>query len=216
MTATPLYLDLDGPILDVSSRYYRVHCDLVRALGGEPELTASAHWAKRRAGAGAAALAEAEGIGERARAYLEGFLARIEEDAMLELDALQPGALEALGALASRQPVVLVTLRQNRAGLERELDRLAIRPHLARVLTASPLDDPGERTKERLIRESGLPTDAAWLAGDTEIDLRAARLLGLRAAAITCGIREEAALRREQPDAVFASLTELAAHSSEL
>ena len=209
---SPLYLDLDGPLIDVSPRYYRAHCDVVRGLGREAHLSQAEYFRRKRAGQGAAPLAEAEGLGDDRGAYLEGFLERIESDAMLELDVLQRGALDALADLATRGPVVLVTLRQNREGLERELDRLTIRRYLDRVLTASPLDGPGERTKERLIRESGLPTQGSWLAGDTEIDLRAARFLGVRAAAIACGIRDEDALLAEGPDAVFPTLADFASH----
>ena len=203
---TWLYLDLDGPLLDVSDRYHRVHCEIVRSLGGEPRLDRIAYWARKRDAQGAAALAAAEGLAEEARRYLERWLDRIETDDALAWDALQPDAPTVLATLAARRRVALVTLRQNRAGLERELDRFEIRSHLEAVLSASPVGVHGARTKQALISDSGLPTDGAWLVGDTEIDVRAARLLGIRAAAVTCGIRSEARLRRESPDLIVPDL----------
>ena len=42
-----IFLDLDGPVLDVSGRYHRIHRETVEALGGRP-LPSPEYWEAKR------------------------------------------------------------------------------------------------------------------------------------------------------------------------
>lgn len=214
MTAPDLYLDLDGTILDVAARNHRVHVESVRALGGESRLSLEAFWREKRAGLTNARLLEREGLVPRVdpRRYGERFLAAIELDELQALDALLPGAREALEALAARHTLVVVTLRREREPLLRSLARLGVDRLVSDVLSASPLDAPGEHTKAALVRgRARAIVGASWIVGDTEIDVRAGKALGLRTCAVTSGIRDEARLSLETPDLLVPHLGAFAA-----
>jgi phosphoglycolate phosphatase len=206
------FLDLDGVILDVSERQYQVHRSLLRdlGLGGEPAIDRSAFWEMKRDRRPARELLEASGF-EAAdeAAYRRGWLERVESSDFLGLDTPIDGAVEALESLRRRGPLVLVTLRQRPDHLALELERLGLRPFFDEVLTASPRGEEGWRVKADLLSAGGA-RPGLTIVGDTEVDIRAGKALGLRTVAVTSGIRNRALLEAEGPDQVLESLRDFA------
>ncbi|HSS50009.1 MAG TPA: HAD family hydrolase [Thermoanaerobaculia bacterium] len=203
-----ILLDLDGPLLDVLPRYHRLHSDLVLRHGGRP-LDPEAYWdAKRKRGPEPQILAKSgldpgairEVLGERAR--------WIESWRYLQLDRTWPWTEAVLTDLSRRAPLVLVTARRHRRRLLRQLGELGLRGHFHRIVSG-PGDETAE-AKARLLRDSRLPIPpGSVLVGDTEVDLASGRALGLRTAALTCGIRCAALLTPWNPDALLADLRDV-------
>jgi phosphoglycolate phosphatase-like HAD superfamily hydrolase len=202
----PLFLDLDGVVLDVSERYYRVHLALLAGLGGKvPDR--HTFWGMKRAARPLEELLAACGVsGPAVTAYRAGWLDRIESPELLGLDAPIGGAVEALGELAAQQPLVLVTLRQRPEGVIATLDRLGLSSFVRVVLTASPREAEGWRVKAGLLADSGLAGPGRTIVGDTEVDVRAGKALRMRTVAVTSGIRDRDRLEAERPDLIFDSL----------
>jgi phosphoglycolate phosphatase-like HAD superfamily hydrolase len=204
-----LFLDLDGPLVDVSERYFRVHRDIVEQWGGRATDKA-AYWERKRDRQPLPALLASGGNGHIPAAdYLAQWLSRIELPAYLECDAVFPGALEQLARLGRSHRLVLVTLRQRPDHLAGELERLQLRAFFGAVLSASPTVAQGWETKQRLMGQSGFLTKTAWIVGDTEIDIRAGKGLGLTTVAVLSGIRNRAHLARERPDFLVKDIGEL-------
>lgn len=199
-----VYLDLDGPVLDVAARYYAVHCHLCASLelpSGEP----GPFWAAKRARTPLPALLATDDAARLER-YRAGWAALIESEEFLALDQLQPGALPALAQLSAHCRVVIVTLRQNGDCVRAEIARLVPPGQVSAVHVGSPLAACGEAVKAALIREDRGERAALAMIGDTEVDLRAGKAVGLRTIAVLSGIRCEALLRSEGPDAIVADL----------
>lgn len=218
MSLPDLYLDLDGTILDVAPRYHHVHRATVRALGAESRLSRQAFWEHKRAGWTNARILEHEGLASRVdpKEYGARFLASIESDEAQALDSLLPGARDALDALGREHALVIVTLRREREPLARSLARLGIGGLFDDVLSGSPIGAAGEHTKAALVRSRGRAVEnESWLVGDTEIDVRAGKALGLRTCAVTSGIRDSQLLKNEGPERVAADVAAFAASLGE-
>jgi phosphoglycolate phosphatase len=169
-----------------------------------------AYWDAKRSGASYRLIVEREGAAIGAQAFLKRWLDAVEDPDKLALDSIQPGAVGALQRLSKGADLVVVTLRQSRAALEIQLDRLGLQSLFSAVLSASPLDGDNVTAKVELMRAHGLGPKPGWIVGDTEIDVRAGRVVGLKSCAVLCGIRDEPTLRRESPDLIVADLVEFA------
>jgi phosphoglycolate phosphatase-like HAD superfamily hydrolase len=203
------FVDLDGPLLDVSRRYHRLHRDLVAAANGRP-LPRRVYWSLKRRRVREEEILRLCGLSRKeAHRVADLRLARIETAPYLAHDRTWPWALATVGDLSRRGPVVLVTLRRNVDLLHEQLRRLHIAPSLTRVLSG-----PGSEAdqKSRLVRRSRIrfgPTSV--FVGDTELDVDAGKRLGIRTVALGTGIRSVALLRACRPDALLSSLRELPA-----
>lgn len=204
-----VFLDLDGPILDTADRNFRVHQALVGELGGRMAVEQAPFWDMKRAGCSSAELLQFNPeVAVRADEFKRRWLEEIEAPRWLESDTVHAGVLPALEWLAGRWRIVLVTLRQQRAHLIAQLERLELTGFFSMILSDSPAIGPGWETKRRLIAHSGFDPFGV-MVGDTEIDIRAGKLAGLGTVAVTCGIRDEPQLRKENPDVVADRLADL-------
>jgi phosphoglycolate phosphatase len=64
--------------------------------------------------------------------------------------------------------------------------------------------------KAGLLRESGWLRPGALIVGDTEVDIRAGKAVGIKTVAVTSGIRSRAALEAEGPDVIVDDIRALA------
>ncbi len=206
-----LFFDLDGPILDVSRRYYRLHSELVLQLGGMPMDEAN-YWERKRDREPLSALLalDLKPIpGESAQTYRQLWREKIEWPASLAADTVVPGAREQLAALQTTHHLVLVTLRQCRENLEAQLERLQLGPFFEAVISAAPPAEEAWKVKQELIRSSSWMNGSGCIVGDTEVDIRAGKALGLITVAVLSGIRNRRCLALEKPDFLVEGLREL-------
>jgi len=204
-----IFFDLDGPVLDVSRRYFRVHSDIIREIGGTPG-GENAFWEAKRAHRSAGEILEAEGngaldLGQYQRLWLE----RIEGAEFLESDRLQRGVVETLEALRSEHKLTLVTLRQRPELGNAQLARFNLRHFFDRVLIGSPLETAGWETKSRLITSVTPATNGSWIVGDTEVDIRAGKALRMITVGMLCGIRDRKSLEGEKPDFIVEGVSDI-------
>ena len=125
--STPIYLDLDGTLVDVQDRYCRLHTDIARGLGFQP-IPSDRFWAQKRRGAPLEMILSDWDEPAR-RAYNRLWLASIEAPDYLGFDRLVPGTLEAVETLTQRFRLVVVTMRRNGNELRRHPPcRIRVRP----------------------------------------------------------------------------------------
>jgi len=205
--ARVVYLDLDGTLLDIRSKYYALYSSITADLGAQP-LSADAFWElKRRAAPPDFILPGLDAAGREE--YGRRWLAAIETAAYTRLDTLLPGALEALADLGRRFSLVLATMRHDEAALAVDLRRLGIQRFFSLVVTAAGRP-PGDTAKGVLIRERApLNGSAALLVGDSEADVQAARELGVPSVCVLTGIRDLAYLEALRPDYIIDSVAHL-------
>lgn len=201
-----VFLDVDGVLLDPWPRYLKLHEDIMLQLGGEPLDAEDFIRLKRER----APLSELTGLPpQAAREYLRRWNQLCEGPAYLALDVWLPQASTALRLLKARYTVVLVALRRKPAAFRAQLRALDF-PAVAQVLAAAPRP-PAELAKARLIQASPHFSRNAVLVGDTEVDVRAGKELGLTTVAVRGGLRSDALLARESPDLTLDSVAALPA-----
>ncbi|MGH2731399.1 MAG: HAD family hydrolase [Actinomycetota bacterium] len=199
-----VFLDLDGVVLDVSKRYYRLHGDIVTAIGGRL-IEERAFWRLKRS---RASIEEIAGVSkESAGQYRKRWSLLVESPAYLALDSYLPRAARTVELLASRFTVVVVSLRRKPAVLSAQLEALSF-PAAARVRSAPPGRD-APAAKARLIRTSPHWRPDAVVVGDTEVDIRAGKSLGLTTVAVLSGLRSSELLAAESPDFTLKGIGEL-------
>ncbi|HEX3555893.1 MAG TPA: HAD family hydrolase [Thermoanaerobaculia bacterium] len=206
-----VFLDLDGPLLDVSERYHRLHSDLVSQHGGRP-LDRATYWRAKRERVPEAEILAPTGLSPEAVAAVEAARGRgIESPEYLILDRPWPWTLPTLAALAGLAPLVLVTLRRHPDRLLRQLGELDLHRYFDRVVSG-----PGDGTLEAkawLLRSAGIPIPPeSVLVGDTEIDIASGRALHLKTIAVRSGIRGDAHLARCAPDLLVDDLRQVLDH----
>ncbi len=204
-----IYLDLDGTILDIAARYYRIHCDVCELVGATP-LAAADYWEIKRGRRDVDALPGY--LPEHLIAsYHQERINRIEAPEYLTYDRLLPGAQPALTSLATRDRLVLVTLRRNPAAVHQQLRDLAIDFVFDQIIVGHAADEePHWRAKARLIeRDNQCGRLPAVVVGDTEADVLAGRSLGLATIAVLSGIRNRELLEALQPNRLLASIAQL-------
>jgi phosphoglycolate phosphatase-like HAD superfamily hydrolase len=197
-----LFFDLDGPLLDVSPRYVRLHHALL-AQAGLAGMGADRYWERKRAACPEETILQELGAGEQAADYLRRRLELIESPEYLRHDRPWPWAQGSLARLGAVGPLVLVTARANRPLLLEQLDRLGLAAFFHEVLSA-PAGRRVDVQKAELIGDylarHGHAPRGHWMIGDTEADVGAGRLTGQRTVAVLSGIRNRALLLQASPD----------------
>ncbi len=205
MIARPIValIDLDGPVLDVRRRYFRVHTAAADGLLGCRALSAEEYWrAKRERQTLATILGRPDGHPDLAR-YAARWRQLIESADQLGLDEIQPGAHDALRRFRVVPKLVLVTMRSSPSGVEVTLDRLSLRPLVDHV----EIIPHSQGSKQPAFTRLGTSDPVATVViGDTEIDIEAAQALHFRTVAVSNGIRTPQWLAELGADAVVADL----------
>ncbi len=203
-----LFFDLDGPLLDVSPRYVRLH----RALLAEAAMGAELYWERKRAASPEESILQELGAGERSADYLRRRLELIETPEYLIHDRPWPWARATLASLSASRPLVLVTARSCRPLLLAQLGRLGLAPFFHEVLS-TPAGLRVDEQKAALIRDylvrRGEAPSGHWMIGDTEADVGAGRLTGQRTVAVLSGIRNRELLRQAKPDFLLDDIRDL-------
>jgi phosphoglycolate phosphatase len=207
-----LFFDLDGPILDVSTRYAALHRDLLRSAGLRG-MSADRYWDRKRARIPEEEILRELGALGLAPDYLRQRLDRIESSDYLLLDRPWPWTHEVLDRLARCYPLVLVTARSSSLLLLEQLDRLDLIAYFHEVLS-EPARRGVDKQKARLMSAYLTRHDRTaegWMVGDTEADVGAGQIVGLRTAAVQTGIRNAELLQLASPDHLLNDIRELPA-----
>ncbi len=219
-----LFTDFDGPIMDVSERYYRVYrvcLERVRHPNREVSpLTKEQFWELKRAQ-----------VPERDIAIKSGLIAPGESEAFAQLrrdivhtepyfqyDRLQANAIATLErAQAAGLELVVVTMRRVRelypvlqaCNLERFF------PPDRRYCLADDYTKTGDTNDKPLLMERAIaelpPAEQQWMVGDTEADILAGKRVGVPTIGVLCGIRNETQLQLHNPHRIVEDLAQTVA-----
>lgn len=203
-----IFLDLDGTLLDISERYFRLHGEAAARFGGRP-LPRETYWRLKRDRVPETDILARTGLRPRAVAAAAAARGRrVESSRYLRLDQPWPWTVASLAALARLAPLVLVTLRHNRDRLCRQLDALGLARFLSRVVAG-----PGDGTpaaKAALLRAERIAAPpGSVFVGDTEVDIESGRALGLSTVALRCGLRSSPLLEACKPDHLLDDLPQV-------
>lgn len=214
-----LITDFDGPIIDVSERYYRVYqfClektrrpnQAVRELGKEE------FWQLKRERIPEKQIALDSGLDEvQAQEFASLRRKTVHTESYFEYDTLAPGAVEALLKI-QQAGIDLAVMTMRRV---KELDYAFKKHDLARFFPENRcycLSNDYVKTRDiddkPLLMERALvelpPVADTWMVGDTEADIIAAKTHAIKVMAVECGIRTRTQLKLHNPDLILADLS---------
>jgi len=209
-----LFLDLDGPILDVRVRHYEAYRQALAEIGVACPLGADDFWARKRQKTPNWQILSDSGMAGPADAFVAAKKRLIESERLLARDRVWPEIRRLGDELFERHSVYLVTLRTHPERLRQQLGRLGIAGWF-RILLAGPSPAGAERWCKKVEMVNALGVDwekeqAPVFVGDTETDVLAAKALGFRPWAVGFGIRTPELLLRCDPERLFQSPADFA------
>jgi phosphoglycolate phosphatase len=226
-TAT-VFCDFDGPIVDVSTRYYSTYrlalANLQKDFGSSEiaaltPLSQEEFWQMKRNRMPDIEIAGKSGLPP---AVIDSFLGQVSEivnhSDLLYQDKIQPGVSWALNLLSSKgAQLILVTLRDRdqAQGILEEAGLLHLFTGIfGTTAQAAAAYVNSIEHKTRLLRSAVAAhwpleirdRQPAWMIGDTEADIWAGRNLGINTIALTCGIRSREYLQQQSPSFILDDL----------
>lgn len=205
-----IFFDLDGTLVDVLPRHYRVYSETVTAFGGKP-LGKDEYWDLKRAKTLWPEILSKSGLDPNIKeSFLQDFIKKIESPAYLAMDELIPGARQVLDGLYKTDELFLVSLRRNAGNLNEEVQRLELGSYFQKILSAHSETD-GSDKKTELIKNELHQGKPALIVGDTEADIKTGKQLGLTTVAVLSGIRNKGFLDNLKPDYMINDIGEFTA-----
>lgn len=213
-----LITDFDGPIIDVSERYYRVY-QLCLKKTRYPEqtvtqLSKAEFWQLKRSKVPEKQIAFLSGLDEtQVKEFVQLRRQTVHAHPYFQYDRLAAGAVAALEQI-QQAGIDLAVMTMRRV---RELDYAFGQHDLARFFPENRcycLSNDYMKTRdiddkpllmERALAELPLASDV-WMVGDTEADIITAKKHGIKAIAVECGIRDRVRLQQYQPDLIVKDL----------
>ncbi|MEH2092380.1 HAD family hydrolase [Nostoc sp.] len=209
-----LITDFDGPIIDVSERYYRVYQFCLektrRPNQAVQELPKAEFWQLKRSRVPEKQIALNSGLDEaQAQEFAQLRRQTVHTEAYFNYDTLAPGAVDALLKI-QQAGIDLAVMTMRRV---RELDYAFKKYDLGRFFPENRcycLSNNYVKTRDiedkpllmaRALKELPPATDT-WMVGDTEADITAAKNYSIKVMAVECGIRDRTQLELYHPDLI--------------
>ncbi len=215
-----LITDFDGPIIDVSQRYYQVYqecLDSSRAPNqAVKQLSKEEFWQLKRSRVPEKQIGMISGLDEtQAQAFAQLRRQTVHTPPYFEYDTLAPGAVAALEKV-QQAGIDLAVMTMRRV---RELDYAFERHDLGRFFPKDRcycLSNDYVKTRDiddkPLLMERALvelpPASDTWMVGDTEADIITAKKHGVKVIGVLSGIRDRASLEVYQPEWIVKDLSE--------
>lgn len=231
LSGLTVFCDFDGPVVDVSDRYYTTYQLALTDVQESHEaagvglsirgLTKETFWLMKRDRLPDMEIAKQSGLhGEQIEQFLHRVQHIVNQPTLLHQDTLQPGVREALILFHTLgAQLVLVTLRQQAQVIQilREHDLLHLFHAVRGVSAIEVAYQNSVQHKIQLLADtlSQEPfcrscRDQAWIIGDTEADILAGQAAGISTIALTCGIRSPGYLKQFDPSRMHRDLSSAA------
>jgi phosphoglycolate phosphatase-like HAD superfamily hydrolase len=212
--------DFDGPIIDVSERYYQVYQLCLEKSRNQDQavkqLSKAEFWKLKRSRVPEKQIAILSGLNEeQAQTFAQMRRQTVHTKPYFDYDSLAPGAVAALEKV-QQAGVDLAVMTMRRV---QELEYAFNRHDLGRFFPENRcycLSDDYVKTRdiddkpllmERALAELPAAGDT-WMVGDTEADIITAKNHGVKVMAVLCGIRDRTQLELYQPDLIVKDLSE--------
>ncbi|MGB3292705.1 MAG: HAD hydrolase-like protein [Phormidesmis sp.] len=223
-----VFCDFDGPIVDVSERYYQTylkgllavaqmqHPSALGSLKLQP-LSKPQFWQMKQDRVADAEIAVLSGLPDDLfKPFMQQVERIVNHPSLLQWDCIQPTAQTALAYLKQcNLRLVLVTLRHPRQvqdflqtqGLAHWVDAVYGATDI-KAAYANRVAHKCELLAAAIAQQTaqGYLTEGSWMIGDTEADVLAGQAMELSTAALSCGVRSEAYLQQLAPSDVYPCL----------
>lgn len=209
MSGRLIFFDVDGPILDVSERYWQIHKHILRQFGITP-LSKDIYWDLKRNKISEREILSRLPDSQNAEVYLQIRSELIEDVIFLKYDRVWEGGVEFLIQLSEYYSLYAISMRKNRKGLEEQFKNLYLESVFEDVFLPQTTDIPNWKAKAQVISgKVDINSHQVILIGDTETEVLAAKALNIPAVAITTGIRSKRILEQYKPDFLYENIFEI-------
>jgi len=196
-----IFFDLDGPLLDVSDRYYKVYSDFCFKTGLKP-ISKQKFWDRKRK---EKTIIIPDSLKHTYRQY---WLHHIEQYDNLLLDTPQKNVFAVLEKLKENYPLYLITLRNKRGNLLRQLEYLKLKKFFKKIFSQSPQSfDSKENWKIKAGVIQSFVQKEDVIVGDTATDINCGKNLKMKTLAITTGIKTRSILLVHKPDRIISNIS---------
>jgi phosphoglycolate phosphatase-like HAD superfamily hydrolase len=205
--------DFDGPIVDVSERYYRVYelC-LEKTRHSQQQikqLSKAEFWQMKRDRISEIEIGMVSGLDEQqASAFSQLRKQTVHTQPYFEYDVLAEDAIDTLSKIQQLKiDLAVMTMRRVRE-LEYALQKCNLGeffPENRRYCLSNDYVKTRDIEDKPLLMQRALaelPVADTWMIGDTEADIAAAKRHGIKVIAVECGIRDRIQLESYQPDLI--------------
>jgi phosphoglycolate phosphatase len=204
-----IYIDLDGTILDTSDRHYNLYASLVKKYSGVL-LKKRTYWSLKRQKTSETEIYRISGFspstGEKAnRERLE----KIETTQFLKYDTVFPFVCETLENLSRISRLAVATVRRERNLLNWEMERFGLTRYFSDVFCSFKENADWEAKGELISADVLFDKESSVVVGDTEVDIKAGKLVGITTVAISGGMRTEEYLLGLKPSYILHDISEL-------
>ncbi|OIP79234.1 MAG: haloacid dehalogenase [Oscillatoriales cyanobacterium CG2_30_44_21] len=216
--AKRIFTDFDGPIMDVSERYYQVYLYCVETISAPQQainiLPKSEFWELKRSQVSEQQIAKMSGFDdEQSIAFANLRRATVHSNPYFKYDRIIDSAVTALEtAQQSGIELAVMTMRRHRE-LGLVLDQYNLRRFFPEdrifCLSNDYLKTVDIEDKPLLMQsaQANLPqVEQQWMIGDTEADITAAQRFNIPAIAVLSGIRNQTQLEKYHPIQIFPNL----------
>jgi phosphoglycolate phosphatase-like HAD superfamily hydrolase len=215
--------DFDGPIMDLSDRYYYVYQLCLEAVK-QPDrsttiLPKATFWAYKQAQVSEQQIGIESGLTTTQAAEFKKMRdIHAHQLQYLSLDRVVPGSISALERIqASGSELLVMTLRRT-CELEPALKQYNLArffpSHCRYCLADDDIKHDDIEAKTQLMAQALAelkPEPDTWTIGDTEADIIAAKTHNIKVIGVLSGIRNRDRLERHQPDKIVANLADAVA-----
>ena len=196
-----IVFDLDGTLIDSSERMYR----LFQRLIPESKLSKDEYWELKRNSINHQMILEKYFPSYDYDEFNAKWLDMIERDELLCLDKNYTDTLDILTNIKQRYDLFLLTARQSKDNLMRELKRLELFDFFNQILTTE-----AKSSKESLLVNSGLLGKGKdWFVSDMGKDIIVGTKCGFKTIGITHGFMCEEKLKDYNPSFLIKELYQL-------
>jgi phosphoglycolate phosphatase-like HAD superfamily hydrolase len=214
-----IFTDFDGPIMDVSERYYRVYQDCLEKTRSSSQevkqLTKEDFWQLKRARTSEKQIGLISLLDEtQAQDFAQLRRQVIHTQDYFQYDTLAVGAVDALSKIQlAGVDLAVMTMRRvweldyafKKYDLERFFPKNRCYCLTNDYVKTRDIDDK-PLLMARALAE--LPTASdTWMVGDTEADITAAKKHNIKVIAVECGIRDRFQLETFHPDMIVKDLS---------
>lgn len=220
-----LFCDLDGPLIDVSQRYYRTYKTALSQVQAQYQaqgevllltpLSNHQFWQMKQSRTPDIEIARQSGLrNQQIEVFLQHVRNIVNLPQNLSQDRVQPGVREALARLHRwGVQLAVVTLRNQTQAI-----RILQQYKLAHWFTCirgtqehfAAYNNYAEQKQVLLAEVMAQPRfsrqNQQWMIGDTEADILAAQAMGISSIALTCGMRSHSYLQALQPNSIHQNL----------
>lgn len=200
-----IIFDLDGTIIDSSERLYRLFQDLIL----DSNLSKEDYWRLKRNKVNHQMILRRYFPDYDFGVFNEQWMRLIESEEYLTMDRNYPNTVDVLDALFGSYNLVLLTARQSKEELYKELDRLKIRQFFTVILVTE-----AKKSKEELLNEAIntgriTKTNDDLFVSDMGKDIEIGKQTKFKTMGITHGFMNREKLSEYQPDYLIDELTEV-------